>query len=271
MSPVAQRPAADGIVFEDTTGATTIQLMQASASDLVTHINDAAGSVSLLPLVILLCLPLITIPVAVWLHARDKARRTVVAFYDIQDIQAQKFQMLVNSFTAMQHSSASWHVIAQGNIQTTRQYKTNAGASNLIRRIRGRADIAGPPLLATNIAVPSLHARKRSVYFLPDRLLIRDGRRYADLPYSVCQVSGTQTRYIETSRRPADSQQIERTWRYVNKGGGPDRRYKNNPQLPVMLYSELNLAAAPGFHFIWQASRADAAPAVAAALTAMKT
>ena len=102
-------------------------------------------------------------------------------------------------------------------------------------RDRGRADLAGP-LLATNIAVPSLHARKRSVYFLPDRILVRDGRHYADMPYSSCRVTGTATRFIEEGPVPRDGERIGITWKYVNKGGGPDRRYKNNPQLPIMRY-----------------------------------
>ncbi|HYZ52190.1 MAG TPA: helix-hairpin-helix domain-containing protein [Streptosporangiaceae bacterium] len=248
-----------------------MELTQASASDLVTQINAAAANISLLPLIVLLWLPVITIPLAMWLHARDKARRMVVVFYEVSGASAEKFQSLTDAFTLMQQSNARWYLTARGAVSTTRQYKVNAGASNIIKRVPGRADVAGPPLLATNIAVPSLHARKRSVYFLPDRVLIRDGRKYADVPYSSCQASGTMTRFIEEGRRPKDARQVDTTWKYVNKGGGPDRRYKNNPKLPVMQYSQLSLSAEPGFRFQWQASRADAAPAFAAALSAMKT
>ena len=31
---------------------------------------------------------------------------------------------------------------------------------------------------------------------------------------------------------PRDAERIGVTWKYVNKGGGPDRRYKNNPRTP---------------------------------------
>jgi hypothetical protein len=57
----------------------------------------------------------------------------------------------------------------------------------------------------------------------------------------------------------------------VNKGGGPDRRYKNNPQLPVMRYGELTLTAQPGFNFIWQTSAATATSALSTAFTAMSS
>lgn len=224
---------------------------------------------SLLPLVILLWLPLITIPLAILLHARDKACRTVVAFYEVDGAPAARFEALAGSFATMQQCNAHWHVTAEGAVRTTRQYKVNAGASTLIRRDRGRANLAGPAVLATNIAVPSLHARKRSVYFLPDRILIRDGRHYADMPYAHCRAAGTATRFIEDGRVPRDSERVGTTWRYVNKGGGPDRRYKNNPQLPIMRYGELTLTAQPGFSFTWQTTQAAAASALSAALGAI--
>jgi hypothetical protein len=121
--------------------------------------------------------------------------------------------------------------------------------------------------LAINIAVPSLHGGKRSVYFLPDRILVRDGKRYADLPYPACRMSGVPTRFIEEGTVPRDAVRVGTKWKYVNKGGGPDRRYKNNRQLPVMQYGELILSSESGFSFRWQTSRPAAAQAAATALT----
>jgi hypothetical protein len=45
--------------------------------------------------------------------------------------------------------------------------------------------------------------------------------------------------------------------------GGPDRRYKNNRQLPVMLYGEIEFATPSGLHWQMQCSRPDAAKVVA--------
>lgn len=262
-------PAADEVLMEDVTGATTVELADASPSELISQLNEAARHFSLLPLVILLWLPVVTIPLAILLRARDKARRTVVVFYEVEGPSAARFQALVDSLTVVQQCAAHWHVTAQGAVVTTRQYKVNSGASALLRRDRGRADLAGPPVIASNIAVPSLHASKRSVYFLPDRIVIRDGSQYADLPYQHCRISGTPTRFIEAGRVPGDAERVGTTWKYVNKGGGPDRRYKNNPQLPIMRYGELALSAEPGFSFIWQTSRATAASALSIAFTTM--
>jgi hypothetical protein len=134
----------------------------------------------------------------------------VVVFYEVEGPTAARFQALVDSFTAVQQCAAHWHVTAQGTVVTTRQYKVNAGASALIRRDRGKADLAGPPVFALNIAVPSLHASRRSVYFLPDRILIRDGRQYADMPYQLCRITGSATKFIETGRVPTDGERVGR-------------------------------------------------------------
>jgi hypothetical protein len=259
----------DEVLMQDITGATVLQFGEAAPSDLVSQVNDAASHFSLMPFVILLCLPVITIPLAILLSARDKERRTVIVFYEVDGVPAARFQALADAFANVLQCASHWHVVAEGAVRTTRQYKVNAGASTITRRNRGRADLAGPPGLAANIAVPSLHAKSRSVYFLPDRILIRDGRRYTDLPYPNCRITCTTTRFIESSAVPRDAERVGTTWKYVNKRGGPDRRYKNNPQLPVMRYGEMTLTTQNGFNFVWQTSRATAAPALSAALTAL--
>jgi hypothetical protein len=119
--------------------------------------------------------------------------------------------------------------------------------------------------------VPSLHARRRSFYFLPDRVIVRDGRQYADLPYQQCRITGSATRFIEDGQVPKDSERLGTTWKYVNKGGGPDRRYKNNPRRPIMQYGQLTITAQQGLNFIWQTSRATAAPALASAFRAISS
>jgi hypothetical protein len=53
------------VMLDDITGATAVELTQASASDFVAQINAAAANVSLLPLIVLLWLLVVTIR---WLY-----------------------------------------------------------------------------------------------------------------------------------------------------------------------------------------------------------
>jgi DNA polymerase-3 subunit epsilon len=125
-------------------------------------------------------------------------------------------------------------------------------------------------VLVTNIAVPSLHGKGRSVYFLPDRVLVRHGNQYADLPYVAINAHMEPKRFIESQPPPSDAQCVDTTWQYANKSGGPDGRFKNNRQLPVMLYGRLTLTTPQGLLMVWDFSRADAAASLAEALNRMR-
>ena len=48
------------------------------------------------------------------------------------------------------------------------------------------------------------------------------------------------TRFVESSA-PEDSQVVDQTWQYVNKKGGPDRRFSYNPMLVVCSYGEMEV------------------------------
>ncbi|PYO44381.1 MAG: hypothetical protein DMD33_03095, partial [Gemmatimonadetes bacterium] len=65
----------------------------------------------------------------------------------------------------------------------------------------------------------------------------------------------TDTRFNEEQYVPSDTQVIGRTWRYVNKSGGPDRRFKNNREIPVCAYSELLLSSESGLSACFMASK----------------
>ena len=51
---------------------------------------------------------------------------------------------------------------------------------------------------------------------------------------------------------------IGHTWRYVNKKGGPDARFKDNPQIPEVRYGDLRLSSASGLNEALQTSKKDA-------------
>ena len=53
---------------------------------------------------------------------------------------------------------------------------------------------------------------------------------------------------------PNDARVVETTWRYTNKGGGPDRRFANNPSIPVAEYAQLLLHSKAGMNFLLHGS-----------------
>ncbi len=275
--PPAPPPVAD-VLLEDVTGATATELHPSGSGDIVEQLNEAVSRRRVFPwalallIVVLIVQPVVGaillvpgIPGLIWLWFNDRARRTVVAFYDVNDLPATWFQDLVDASQALA-GQALWRVDAAGNVRTTYQYKVNAGAGTIVSRKRAAASDEAPASLATNIAVPSITAGKSALYFLPDRVLVKDAKRFSDVSYAELQIQMTSQRFIESERPPRDAAQVDTTWQYVNVKGGPDRRFKNNRRLPVMLYGELDLASSGGLHWLLQVSRPDCAERLVAAL-----
>jgi hypothetical protein len=277
MLPTGQGPG--DVVLSDVTGAATVALVPGQPSDLVAQLDAAAKTPRLWPWalvaavvfgVLLPWLLILGVPLTTWLFFRDKIRRTVVAFYEVDGPVHPRYQQLVDSMVLAQSAHRAWHIVASGDVRTTYQYKVNAGAHAIVNRVSLTRSLSGPPNLSTNIAVPTLQSGQRSVYFLPDRALVRDGRTYADIPYGNLHITTAHQRFIESDSVPADTTIVDHTWKYVNKKGGPDRRFKDNRQLPIVLYGRLHLQTANGLNVIWDFSRPDAANALAAAATAMR-
>ena len=59
---------------------------------------------------------------------------------------------------------------------------------------------------------------------------------------------------VQEGSVPGDSTVVRQTWQYVNKEGGPDKRFKNNRQLPVVAYQVMSLEGPAGLKKILQFS-----------------
>lgn len=77
------------------------------------------------------------------------------------------------------------------------------------------------------------------------------------MPYRDLHIAVKEQRFIEAGMGsvPAGSQVVGSTWRYVNRNGGPDRRFKDNAELPIVLYEEIELSSGSGLREVLQVSR----------------
>ena len=275
----AYRPS--GILMEGTTGATAVALEPTGRDDLVAQLNTAAGRfawwwpTAIVGAVIALSvkgmlgvvIAALLVPACIWLYVNDQARRTVVLFYEVDDDAARWFESVISQWPWLSQSQRLSRVTESGDINTPYLHKRNAGASSVISSVPAAAGLSGPAQLKTNIAIPSIAAGKSALYVLPDRLLVRDDKRFTDVAYEHLTVSPTSVRFIESDAPPADATMVDTTWVYVNKDGGPDRRFNNNRQLPVMRYGRVVLTTATGLYWVIQVSRAQAAEPVAQAIS----
>jgi hypothetical protein len=60
--------------------------------------------------------------------------------------------------------------------------------------------------------------------------------------------------FIESEGVPPDGKVVDQTWRYMNKKDGPDRRFKDNRELRIALYEELQFTSASALSFAHRVS-----------------
>lgn len=146
--------------------------------------------------------------------------------------------------------------------------KRNAGAYTLISR--GPAAVGNLPTkgFKCSLQIPSIRANNVVLHFLPDQILIYTGR-YLSISYTQLFIEVRSTRFSETEAIPGDSRRIDTTWQYVNKSGGPDRRFNNNRQIPVLEYGEVTFRTATGLEMRLQTSNSEKAKAFAGQFSAV--
>jgi hypothetical protein len=195
---------------------------------------------------------------------RDQLRKTVVVFYELEGDAEEGYQRLHDAFDSLTACSRAWHVEAAGSVG---QRKYHAGATTAVRRQPITVARRAIPYLKTNVDIPTIPVGKQLLAFMPERLLVVDSTACGAVPYSELLLDVAQTRFVEDGAVAGDAQVVDQTWKYVNKKGGPDRRFKDNRQLPVVLYDELHFSSSSGLNEIIQLSRCDVgAPFKAAVL-----
>ncbi|MEI5999812.1 DUF4236 domain-containing protein [Paraburkholderia bengalensis] len=253
--------------------ATADQLTSSSLDSLVHEINRKAGMMPLWPWCTVLALACIALAMllsdgglfvaiasgalamavcaaSLWVYYWDTARRATVLFYDLDATSEQAFSSVVNGLTQLAASARKWRIDATGRVLDS---KYHAGASNVVQRKPLQLGIGPFSKVRCNLDIPYIVAGANVLYFCPDRLFVVTGRKVAAVRYGDLNLRDGSTQFIEDEGVPNDAVVVGRTWKYVNKSGGPDRRFKDNRELPVVRYDELSLTSASGlnerFHF----------------------
>jgi hypothetical protein len=106
----------------------------------------------------------------------------------------------------------------------------------------------------------------KKCYFFPDCILIEENKRFGAVRYETIRTAVRDQRMIMDSA-PSDATVVGQTWKYVNKKGGPDRRFKDNRQLPICLFEEIGMVSDGGFKGLLQVSKHGISGAYGSAVT----
>jgi hypothetical protein len=193
----------------------------------------------------------------------DRRHGVTILHYELDAHAADAFEMLRQGLSTLAECRMVRHTSAAADVYDR---KRNAGASQLLKTDEVRLTSGSPRRVRCNLSIPVLPAGPRTFYFFPDHLLVYDRGRVGTVSYHELSASASTTRFIEEGTPPSDAQVVDHTWRFVNKHGGPDRRFNNNRQLAVMQYGVLELTGAGSLRNRFMCSRPDAATTTAAAI-----
>lgn len=226
-----------------------IPLVVAAVLAMLVAANDAE-SANRAMLVVGLMAFIAVILATVWLYLWDSARRSVVLIYDLEQDSNQSYERMLAGFDEMRTCNRAWRVEAEGRVLDGRYH---AGAGSQVIRKAASMGYGNVATIKCNIDVPSITAGRMRFFFYPDRILMKDGKRIAACSYQSLEAESGQTQFIESDNVPSDAEVIGHTWRFVNRNGSPDRRFKDNRQIPVVRYETLRLSTPQGvremFHF----------------------
>ena len=172
---------------------------------------------------------------------------TIDLDYTIDDDQRSLVDKRMSPMIKITECAKVWRIMQTSKV-IDRKYAS--GASNTVKRTACKATTKPSFPFKANLQIASFKTGKETLLFLPDKLFIMQGSKIGALNYSDVSSNAHTTRFIESESVPRDSQVVGQTWKYVNKSGGPDRRFKDNRQLPICLYGELELSSSSGLNTV---------------------
>jgi hypothetical protein len=201
---------------------------------------------------LLLATLLVGIIGTIYSYNKDQLNKTVILFYDFESPIEEAYKNFHEVFETLSNCHGQWHISASGKVNDS---KYHAGANQVVNRSNIRINFKEPEYIKTNIPVPVIPVGRQRLYLFPERILVFDRGEVGAVSYDELELSINPTRFVEEGSVPRDATVIDHTWRYVNKSGGPDKRFKDNRQLPITLYDEVWFSSSTGLNECIQFSR----------------
>jgi hypothetical protein len=254
----------ENIVMEEIDSGDVGEIVDSSSSDLVNELNTKNSRTPLAPIVAIIGLVVtigvptyfnlqqLIIPLAVvfavafvFLAILDRNRKTTVIFYELDDSVSSIYKSVYEAFVQLGKSKKIWHISAKGDVNDS---KYHAGANQVVKRSVSAVHFSNPKNVKTNIPTPNIKVGTQTLFFFPDKLLIFDKTKIGGLSYENVEFDVGTTHFVEDEGVPRDSQVVDRTWKYVNKKGGPDKRFKDNREIPVAEYQTVHFTSTSGLN-----------------------
>lgn len=159
----------------------------------------------------------------------------------------ERFQALRRAFIALSRAGRIWDVTARQDVDRVRE-RTIADTALDRQPVSFRLD-RSPWLLTTGDALCLGNANGPDLYLYPGFVMLHGrGETLALLDLRTVSLDYAPSRFVERDVPPGDARRIGTTYDKANKDGSPDRRFRDNRELPVMAYGRVHVHSSSGLH-----------------------
>ena len=160
--------------------------------------------------------------------------------YEFDEYGTRRIQMLDQAMSELMNNGSVWQIVTK---VANSSVKTNAGASSSVNRKLVKFIKKKPYFLKTDATCYNIKLQNDNIFIMPDRIIVKGKKGWGAIEYAELDITVASQIFIEDGEVPKDAEVVGYTWQYVNKNGGPDKRYKNNRQLPKCNYGALSITS----------------------------
>jgi hypothetical protein len=183
---------------------------------------------------------LLAVPAVAASVLRTKGSKVFLGYILDRDARS-RLQAVRNAFGCLRHSSKVWLCELHGHGGAA-DWALTAGAEASAGKLP--VPVFGRPIpnVETNVRVRGFAARDKAVYFLPEKILVIDGGQVRFVDYMACTIVTGALVYPELEGKVyPDAEPAGKRYRHVTADGGPDPRFADNPQVPLLRFGRLRL------------------------------
>ena len=127
----------------------------------------------------------------------ETKRRQVNLVYEFENNNFEYYKEIISAFNKIAQSKKIWSLISSEYLLSDYQSKINAGARNLVDRGSASSGTGKLPWVNTNINIPLIKANGKSLYFVPDGILVYDSKGVAYVDYQNLKISYDTTHFAD--------------------------------------------------------------------------
>lgn len=174
--------------------------------------------------------------------------------YSIDNEQRKVIDERMMPLKKIAQSQNIWRIIEEKHVIDK---KYSSGASASVNRTNCLASKKLPFPFKSNESVVVFNCKNEKFIFLPDKFFIIQNYKVGALDYTNLKTVVKGVRFVESKTVPSDAKVVDKTWKYVNKNGGGDKRFKDNEELPICLYGEMIISSNNGMNTVLMFSNID--------------